>query len=257
MPNNPINPNGLTPEQAANEYRQGDSTTVIAVRWGTNPKQVSRLLERAGCPRRGREVAQQVAREKGRAFTRRSPVGPHKPEHRAAIGRGQAERWAKMTPEQRKAAGDRSAKNLKPGSRFGKEGVVRLQAASRNGSKLALFVRDSLLRAGLPLDEGEIFKIEDRTIKPIGVIRQPGLKKVIVLVYGPSHFRPVFGPEKMLSQQAADQAAINLLASQEYSVLAVQVTKRSLSQTYMDSLQREILSSVPRSKKQEVKILKV
>lgn len=258
MPNPPINPNGLTPEQAAAEYRQGDSTVIIARRWNTNPKQVGRLLERAGCPRRTREQAQQNARDHGRVF-RNKKKGCHDLEHRKKISEGQTKRWASMTPEDRESQAEQSRKNLKnrdDGGEFAKAGGERLRQASKEGSKLSRSVREALSAARLKVQTGDV-KVAGRTIRPCCLVCENGFKKVAVLVRGPTHFRPVFGEDKLRSQQESDQAAVGILTAEGYSVLVVEVTKRTLGRTSREELLKEVVASVPRSQKQQLKIVRV
>lgn len=225
-------PAGLTPELAADLYRGGLTLAAIAARYGTNPKQVSRMLDRVGCARRPRGTPT--------APDRRNVPVPQ--ERRERIGRSQAVRWGQRP----RPAG--IAPRIPRGD-FGRGGVARLREASRSGSRLAAAVADAVEAAGHPVSRPGFVRVGGRRVRVACLVERPGCSPVAVVVRGPSHFRPVFGPDKLVSQQQADAAAEDRLAAAGYSVVSVEADRRSVSGTYLADLCGAAAAAVPRAKR--------
>lgn len=246
MANPRKSPNGLSDEQAAREYQNGFSTIQIARRYNTNPKQISRMLKRFGCAIRTPEEARQLAHEMGRVSGPR-PGRVIKPEQREKIGLGQMKRWAELPQNKRDELALQASNNLKNGD-FGKNGASRLRQFSKSGSKIAQAIREALAKAYPGVVASPYLRLDERTVRPSCVVTVPNGRVVAVLVWGPSHFRPVFGDAKLAAQRIADQRSVETLEKGDYSVLTVEIDRASTSPTYVRLLCQKCLEMIPKTK---------
>lgn len=235
----------LTPEEAVRLYRAALSVSEIARRWGTYPKKVSRLLDLAGEPRRSRSDQQKLNLSAG---------GPHptkgrsrEPSERARIGRGVAADWAgKSEQELSRRKGNAAALwRGRPASvreAFVKAGLENTRRASLEGSALAKHLTDRLAGLG-PVERSPRMRVAGRVVRPTAVL--PTVPPTAVLVWGPSHYRPLFGPGKLARQQAADATAVTALAAAGYSVVIVAAERPRASAAYRDMMAERLLEVLP------------
>jgi very-short-patch-repair endonuclease len=222
-------------------YDDGYSTQAIAAEFDTYPNKIRRILVRNGKKLRDRGEAQKIALEQGRSVhptkgTKRSDAvktkiseASHKhwqslsPQEREKRSEKAREQWYNMTEEQRDAIHTAAM-----------EGVRK---ASKEGSKVEIFLRDALLDAGYET-EFHVKNIIPNTDLEIDLYL-PKLKTVIE-IDGPTHFYPIWGEASLNKHVKADAHKSGLIISCGMNIIRVKYLATDLSL----KRQRDLLADV-------------
>lgn len=209
------------------------SWSEIAKKVNTYTNKVRRDATKLGVESRDKAEAQKLALDQGR-HTHPTKGKTLDDETKQKISESQGKVWDSLTEEEKelrskigKEAWDKKTDQEK--QEFFRKSALAIQEASRSGSKMELFIYESLLEAGYRVDrhkehilQNEKFHID---------LYVPKLRAAIE-IDGPMHFEPVFGEDKLNKRQAADTQKNGLILSSGMVLIRVKLTKRD-SQRYM------------------------
>lgn len=226
-------------------YDQGMSSYQIATELKTYSTKVLRALTFLGVERRDGSEAQKNALKSGRSS---HPTQGKKltESHLKKIGKGRAEAYKKLTPEE-KAALVQMGKDTWAAIPDSKKDEIRrlalesIRESSKIGSKTERHVHKELTKRG--------FKVEFHKTNIL-----PGSKlevdmyipecRTALEIDGPGHFLPLWGEEKLAKQQSSDVVKQGALLQAGINILRVRQLDKSISMTNMDSLLAGVLAEL-------------
>lgn len=212
----------------------------IAKELGTYPSKINKLAKTLGIEIRSKAEDQRLALSKGKVKhptegTKRSDSTKKK------ISEKQGKVWDNLSQkqlEERSKIGQESWNKKTPTQKsdFFKKGSEAFQHAARNGSKIERYLVESLIndnyaavRHSKHIVENEKFHID---------IYIPDLL-IAVEVDGPTHFKPIYGEEKLRKRQVSDMSKNGLILSAGMVLVRVKLSKR-ISQRYLRHLYSEL-----------------
>jgi very-short-patch-repair endonuclease len=204
----------------------------IARQCGTYPNAVRRALVGFGIELRGRGPAQRAALRKGKPHPTKGRPRSHAV--RQKIAEGIARTFAAEPAESRKARADAArarwaALPQAERDRFFREGRRAAARAARAGSRLERELAEGLRAAG--------FRVARRELGADILLPD---QMAAVLVDGPAHWRPVYGPGQLAEQQQLDARRDAALWAAGFSVLTVRRGDRTTGVVVRDLLTRLI-----------------
>lgn len=211
-------------------YDDGKSTYEIAELYKTYPNKINRIIKAAGRKLRDHSEAQKMALETGR--TKNPFEGKTwSEEERQRIAKDMQERWGKLSHDELERIREEQRRRWESLSDEQKEEFKRLghaacNATGRKGSQLELYLRDQLEFLGYPVifhKRGAIINdaLEVDLIVPV--------LKTAIEVNGPTHYKPIYGQERLTAQIQADQKKVGLLLHEGYTVIVLKCLYRKLS----------------------------
>lgn len=211
------------------------STYQIAKMYDTYANKVRRILIKHGVEIKSKSEAQKNALETGAASIP-TEGRDRTPEERLSIAKTMKKRWSDMTKTEKERRSEHSKAQWERMSMEEREEMRRLaheamREAGKNGSKFENWLYEELTAAGFVVEFHKTDLIADEKLEIDMYI--PALKAIIE-VDGPSHFRSIWGEEKLLKQQKADQRKEGLVLSRGYVVMRVITTCDSVG--YADSV---------------------
>ena len=189
----------LTPEVLRREYQdEGLSIGEIARRHERAPSKVRRLLIQYGIPRRDYRQAQQQALRAGRQ-THPTAGKPVPAERRLELSRKNVDYWRKQGKGQKEAYRQRMRETL--AGKWKEEAHEACRDASRRGSRLERFLVSGLSLAGYSVE----FHVRQRLAREeLELDLWLPQQRVAIEVNGPSHYRPIWGEDKLKRTQQGD-----------------------------------------------------
>ena len=221
-------------------YEDKKSWKEIAELLGTYPNRVRRDATKLGIESRTKSDAQKIALSEGKA---EHPTAGKKQseETKMKISESQGKVWDNLSEkerEHRSKIGTESwnKKTNEEKDEFFKRSSQAIQEASRNGSKMEIFLFDRLIELGYRVDKHKEQALQNERFHIDLYI--PSCRTAIE-VDGPMHFEPVFGEEKLKKRMAADSQKNGLILSSGMVLIRVKLNKRE-SQRYL----RDTLDSI-------------
>ena len=225
-------------------YQEKKSWKEIAEELGTYPNKVRRDAEKLGIKSRTKSQAQKVALSEGR-ITHPTAGKKQSEETKIKISESQGKVWDGMTEKEREYRSQIgieswNKKTEYEKSDFFKKSTQAIQEASRNGSKVELYLFNHLIESGYRVDihkehilQNEKFHID---------LYIPSCR-IAIEVDGPMHFEPVFGEEKLQKRIAADTQKNGLILSSDMVLIRVKLVKRE-SQRYLRQIVENVMEII-------------
>jgi len=230
-------------------YREGKSPYEISDELGTYPNKIRRILKALGEPIRTKGEAQSAAiasgrhchptkgRERGKQTKEKISEGVYShwknmdEEERTRRVDMAKEQWVNMTDVQKATLKDESAKAIR--------------TASKEGSKLEIFLRKSLTEAGFPVIFHKKGLIPSQSLE-IDLF-MPTLN-VAIEIDGPSHFLPIWGEERLRKHITSDAKKAGLLLSHGYILIRVKCTRTNISEKYKRDVSDMLITALEKIK---------
>lgn len=234
------------------EYDNGKSFTQIAEELGTYTNYILRAVRKFG----GIKV-----RDKGETQARVLKSGRHahptKGKHRSEkvkqkIGDSVSQAWdnAPQDEKDRRSKISKEIWDAKP--EWEKQELIRksgeaIRAASQHGSILERFLATQLIKAGYRVECHKEHFIINENLQIDLYLPNDG---IAIEVDGPSHFRSVWGEDKLRQTQQSDQHKTGLLLARGLNVIRIKQEKY-LSESYKRKVLKallELIESLPNTK---------
>ena len=202
--------------------KEGKSTYEIAEEMGTYPNKVRRVLKKNGIELKTRSQAQKNALEGGRA--KHPTDGKHRTkQERIKISSSVHQYWQDMSEEdyQTRTDGARErwySMSEEERDRISRMAIEAIQKAGKEGSKLEKFLLKELTSMGYFIEFHKKGIIPNENLEIDLYLPEIG---TIIEVDGPSHFLPIWGPEKLHKQIKADSHKTGLILSKGFVIIRV------------------------------------
>ena len=211
---------------------ENKSTYAIAKMHNTYANKIRRILTKHGVEIKSKSEAQKNALKSGAASVP-TKGRERTPEERILIGKAMKKHWSDMTKSERKRRRELSKVQWDNMTKAEQEEMRRLaheamREAGKNGSKFENELYEDLTEAGFIVEFHKKDLIPDEKLEIDMYI--PALRAIIE-VDGPSHFRAIWGEEKLQKQQQADQKKEGLVLSKGFVVIRVITTGDSVGYT--------------------------
>lgn len=225
----------------------------IAAEIGTSRQNISRWLKGFSIARRSLAEAQTLALASGR--TKHPTQGRHRTkEEKIAIANAVFEKWKEATPEQRRYHSEKCKENWNKLTEqekqdFQTKSHKAVRKTATDGSKLEIFLRDNLTKVGFAVEyhrEKLIFndKLQLDLFLPEYLLA--------IEVDGPSHFQPIWGTEALVKTQRADQEKNGLLLRNNFIVLRLQQTCKTVSDKRMRNALEIVMATIEQIKQGKI-----
>jgi very-short-patch-repair endonuclease len=225
------------------EYLGGKSTSELGKEYNTDPTTIRRIIVRAGHKLRSRSEAQALAIKQGKCPHNNQPK--HTEESRQRIGDKASARWKNLSNKEKdkireeKRSQWNSMHDLDKESMLRKAGEANLRAA-KMGSKLEQYLITGLIPCYKVQPHAE-FLIENEQMH-IDILL-PDVK-IAIEVDGPTHFKPLYGEERLQRVQEKDNRKNGMLVQNGYKVIRLRnhfkhesdVKRRQLLQTLLNAI---------------------
>jgi very-short-patch-repair endonuclease len=220
---------------------EGKSTYEIAEEIGTYPNKIRRILKKHGVALKDRSQAQKNALQGGRAKHPTDGKTRTKNE-RIKISSSVHKYWKGMSKEeyQERVDGARErwyAMGEVERARISKMALDAIQRAGKEGSKLEKFLLDELTSEGYSVQFHRKGIIPNENLEIDLYI--PDLKTIIE-VDGPSHFLPIWGPEKLQKQIKSDAQKTGLILSKGYVIIRIKSMGDFISLSSKETLKEKL-----------------
>lgn len=217
------------------------SVKAIAEACATYPNKIRRDAQKFKLDLPDKSTSQKAALASGRhkhptKGTQRSTEIRHK------IGDSVAESWSTMSSKdfaKRSAIAKKQwlAKSPEEIAEFQRKSAEAMREASKNGSKLEHYLLGKLIEEGYQVDfHKEHFILNER----LQVDLYLPILKTALEIDGPSHFKPIWGEQKLAKSQLADATKDGLLLDLGMCVIRLQQTK-DLSGVYKRQVLKQLL----------------
>lgn len=204
-------------QQVLDIYNSGEPIKVVVDKCGLTYSIVRAILLDEGVMRSKSDAAQQRLETYGH---------PGKGKQRSLatrmkIAEGRAKAW---TPEKRKEFQEIAKKNWEKRSpedkaKMKKNAIAGIQKAGKEGSKLEKLLCQYLVDAGYEIEFHKQYLLEEKLEVDI-IVKDLNLA---IEIDGISHFEPVWGEEKLESQQNADRKKYGILLNSGLNILRVKI----------------------------------
>lgn len=235
----------LDGETALEEYRRGDSLSMIAKRWNTNAKQVSRLIRNVGGKIRSFRSAQKLALQKGRI--KHPTKGRERTDaEKEAISDSAKANYDALSFEEKQRLTEGCKKRweelpLEKKVEFWGKAKIALVATAKYGSKAERFLYKGLIEAGYRAEPHQKHVLGNDEMH-IDILLNEA--RIAIEVDGITHHEPVFGTEEFLRRQDADLEKNRAVIAAGYHMVRVKLTGRTDSQVKMRRLLAALLKTV-------------
>lgn len=206
----------------------------IAKEWGTYTNKIRRELIRYGFRVRNRSKAQKWALKSGRH--KHPTEGTHRSEHtKEILSKSLYQLWVSSTDEEKKERSERAREQwqkMTPEERevFSRLAGDAIRQASKDGSKLELYLKSELTKAGFAVEFHRDLLIPNEQLQADIYIPEMSL---VIEVDGPSHFAEVWGEERLRKTQQSDHKKNTLLTAYGFTVIRLQNKVQSMSSANM------------------------
>lgn len=218
------------------------STYEIADRMNTYPNKIRRILVKNKVHIKTKSEAQKNALSNG---TSKIPTEGRERtiEEKINISKAMSKTWANLTAEKyndrvEKAKTRWNNMSIEEKQTMQDKAIKAIQKAGKEGSKLELFVKDSLEQAGHKVEYHKKNLIPNENLEIDMYI--PAIKAIIE-IDGPSHFLPIWGEEKLQKQIKADLQKTGLILSKGFLIIRVKNLSDSISLGAKEDLKNKLL----------------
>lgn len=215
----------------------GKSTYEIAEEMGTYPNKVRRILKKNGVELKTRSQAQKNALHGGRA--QHPTDGKHRTkQERIKISSSVHKYWKEMSKAdyQTRIEGARErwyAMSEEERDRISRMAIEAIQKAGKEGSKLEKFLLEELTSLGYFIEFHKKGIIPNENLEIDLYLPEIG---TIIEVDGPSHFLPIWGPEKLQKQIKSDSHKTGLILSKGFVIIRVKSVGNFISLSNKEKL---------------------
>jgi very-short-patch-repair endonuclease len=224
------------------KYRKGLSTYAIAKQYDTYANKIRRILIRNGEDLRDKSKAQKIALKDGRS--QHPTEGKSRSEKtKEQISESVHKHWKKLSEVERQKRVDKARKQWYNMTVAEREALHNLAAAavreaSKSGSKIEQFLRDSLRKNGYEVifhKKGLIANVDLEVDLFLPIL------KTVIEIDGPTHFFPIWGEDKLQRHIKSDADKMGLLLSKGMVIIRVKHIVRNMSNKYQRDLLKHIL----------------
>lgn len=233
-------------ENGYSSYQIADSLNTYSTKILRSLRFLGKLLHNdEGYYKRNYSEAQKIALEKGRS---RHPTEGKKLDsfHKQKIGESRSKAYHNLSNEEKKKISDMSKKNWEALGKAKQEEIRRLalesvRSASRTGSKTERHLLNGLISSGYAVEFHKTDLVFGTNLEVDLFLPEV---KTAIEIDGPGHFLPIWGEEKLIKQQMADNAKQGILINGGYAVLRIRQIDKSISLTKMNHLLKLIVEEV-------------
>lgn len=227
-----------------NEYTiKNRSTYDIANEFGTYPNKINRILVKAGVELKDKVTAQKAAIDSGR-YIHPTKGKKRSQETKIKISESIHNYWTNISEDERQKKVEKGKEQWNNMSDEQREELRKasgdaVRKASKEGSKIEHFIRESLIAAGYEVlfhKKGLILRDDFEVDLFVPLL------KTVIEIDGPSHFFPIWGEENLNRHIRADSHKNGLLLSEGYVVIRVKYLRKNISQKHMRDIFSAILS---------------
>jgi very-short-patch-repair endonuclease len=225
-------------------WTEGLSWGEVADILGTYPNKVRRDAQKLGIKSKTKSEAQKLALANGR-HQHPTQGKTHSESVRVKISEGTSKVWEQLSPKELKgrkmAAKQRwEDRDEKEKEEFLKKGIEAVRESSKTGSKLERILQTGLIKAGYKVEfHKEQWVIRTRLQIDIWL---PELN-IAIEVDGPSHWKDIWGEEKLVKNQIRDSEKDGMLVDRGCIVIRVRQRKK-LSNKYQRDIQEKLINKV-------------
>ena len=214
----------ITKEELYEQYYvQELSTTQIAKNFDTYPNKINRLLKKFGYQPRSRSESQAIVCK----TTHPTRGKKRTEEEKIAISKGGANSWS---DERRAQASEYTKEQWENRSEEEKSKILKkahsgLVRAAKEGSRLEKFLLEFLRKHEINALAHENLLVNEKLEVDLLLTN----KNIVIELDGPTHFKPIFGEEKLQQQLAADAEKDALLTGMGFRVIRIVTIKKNMS----------------------------
>lgn len=218
-------------------HNKGLSTYEIAEALGTYSTRVIRAMDYLGIERRNYKEAQKVAIKRGRSA---HPTKGRKlsKDHRNNIGAARSHAYAILSDEEKSNLAEMNKQRWDALGEEKRAAIRELawaacRMASREGSKTERYLQDKLTEDGYTVEFHKTGMVLGSQLEIDLFLPEV---KTAIEIDGPSHFRPIWGEEKMQKQQNADTTKQGLILGHGFTILRIRQYDKNISITRLNFL---------------------
>lgn len=209
-----------------------------------NPSSLRKWAKKRGFISRSKEEAQKAALSSGRAI---HPTKGKKLSEatKIRISESQGQRWDKMTDEEIESIRQTSKElweNMPDDEKQERiqKATSKIRDTAAVGSKLENYLHEELLKAGYKVAFHKKHALKNAQLELDMLLTDYG---IVIEVDGPSHFKPVWGEDKLKQTQQADQQKNGLIIASNFKIIRVQ-QKQKVTQRYMRRLWEQLENAI-------------
>jgi len=231
----------LLPTIVKGYFEEFKSISTIAKELNTYPNDVRRILLKNGYTLRDKSEAQSISLKTG---THPHPTKGKKrtDETKLKISEGLSANWEGLSKDKKEARAKVSRDNWNAMSQsdketFRKSASKAILKAAKEGSKIEHLIMANLVERGYrPLFHHEMMLPNERLQIDLFI---PELATAIE-IDGPTHYKPIWGEEKLQKQVAADNEKNGLLLSMGFNIIRVKYTVSKITLKYKKELEESL-----------------
>ena len=212
-------------------FNNNKSITSLAKELDTYPNMIRRTIIKSGLSLRTKSESQKIALQEGRA-NHPTEGKERNDETKLKISESVAKKWEGFSKNKK----DSIKKSLKTAWKkrdkadivsMQKKAMENMSKAGKTGSKIENFIVEELMNRGYNVLAHKKGLIPNSNLEPDAVL--PDIKLVIE-IDGPTHFKPIFGQERLDKVIASDAEKNALFLQNGFCVLRVKYSSKTLSQ---------------------------
>lgn len=212
-------------------FQKNRSAPDIAQELDTYPNKIVRIIKKSGLEMRTKSESQKIALEEGRA-SHPTEGKNRSDETKLKISESVANKWQSFSEVKKKSIKTNLKKSWKKRDKsdillMQKKAVQGLSKSGREGSKIEKFMVEELRRLGYNILAHKKGLIPNSNLEPDAVL--PDIKLIIELD-GPTHFKPIFGQERLDKVIASDAEKNALFLQHGFCILRVKYLSKTISQ---------------------------
>lgn len=229
--------------------KEEKSTHAIAKIYNTYPNKIIRALKELEVKLRDKSSAQAVALKQGRS--QHPTEGKERPQEvKNKISDSMYDQWQNMSDEEKERRSDMAKQqweDMSPEDKqeFFKKATIAIKKASKEGSKLELYVFKALTEAGFDV-YAHTSNLPNVNLEMDLVV--PSLKTAIE-IDGPSHFEPIWGEEALQRQQKADREKAGHLLNAGCCLIRVGTRDKNVSEKLKRDVAELVIEELMKIKK--------
>lgn len=210
------------------EYFEGASLIELGKKYEMHPNTLARKFKKAGYKLRTQSEAQKNALKKGKKHP--TAGRSHSEETRKQIGASVSQapskkrskaakaRWQKLSDEYKKNLVEKAHKGMR--------------LAAEQGSQLELLLVDLLTKDGYQVTwHAPLYHVSAEM--HVDILVHP---QIVIEVDGPTHYKPIWGEEKLEKVQESDHKKNGILLTEGYTVIRVKHLKKTTSNHYAERI---------------------
>jgi len=222
-------------------FKEFKSIATIAKEHSTYPNDIRRMLLKGGFSLRDKSQAQKMSLATGQ-HEHPTKGKERSDEVKLKISKGLATNWDSLSDEERARRASISKENwdnmsVSERELFRSAAAKAILKAAKEGSKIEKIILKYLTDKGFrPLFHHEMMLPNERLQIDIFL---PELATAIE-IDGPTHFKPIWGEDKLLKQMASDNEKNGLLLTGGFSIIRVKYDVSKITLKYQNALETRI-----------------